>query len=227
MKKPSAVIVISFASLLPFLTGCFSSKKSQREAYEKAQQVAPFDAVIVPGVPFKDGRWDTVMKARVLWSWVLYKNGVVKNIIYSGGAVYSPYTEAKIMGLYAQQLGIPRENIFYDSLAQHSTENVYYSYLLAKKIGFKTLALATDPFQSLMLRGYTKRRFTTSIFHLPFSTDSIAAYNYLEPIIDPQSAFVSPWEPITKKKGFWARFRGTLGRDINWAPYKNGRVDSL
>lgn len=227
MKKPFTTIVVSFASLLPLLLGCFSSKKSQREAYEKAQQVAPFDAVIVPGVPFKDGHWDTVMKARVLWSWVLYKNGVVKNIIYSGGAVYSPYLEAKIMGLYAQQLGIPQENIFYDTLAQHSTENVYYSYLLAKKIGFKTIALATDPFQSLMLRGYTKRRFMTAIFHLPFSTDSISAYNYFDPVIDPQSAFVNPWEPITQKKGFWARFRGTLGRDINWAPYKNGRVDPL
>ncbi|PZF72769.1 YdcF family protein [Taibaiella soli] len=219
-------MVITFTSLLPLLS-CFSSKKSQREAYQKAQQIGPFDAVIVPGVPFKDGRWDTVMKARVLWSWVLYKNGVVKNIIYSGGAVYSPYIEAKIMGLYAQQLGIPRENIYYDSLAQHSTENVYYSYLLAKQLGFKTIALATDPFQSLMLRGYTKRRFATDIFHLPFSTDSISKFNYLNPVIDPQSAFVSPWESITKKKGFWARFRGTLGRDIDWAPYKNGRVDPL
>lgn len=226
MKKPSVAIVITFASLLPLLTSCSSSKKSQH-ALQKAQEIGPFDAVIVPGVPFENGRWDTVMKARVLWSWVLFKNGVVKNVIYSGGAVRSPYIEAKIMGLYAQQLGIPQENIYYDSLAQHSTENVYYSYLVAKQAGFKTIALATDPFQSLMLQGYTKRRFGTDIFHLPFSTDSISVYNYFNPVIDPKSAFVSPWEPITKKKGFWGRFRGTLGRDINWAPYKNGRVDPL
>lgn len=71
----------------------------------------------------------------------------MKNIIYSGGAVYSPYKESVIMGLFGQKLGIPSKNTFYDTLARHSTENVYYSYLLAKEIGFKSIALGADPFQ--------------------------------------------------------------------------------
>jgi uncharacterized SAM-binding protein YcdF (DUF218 family) len=187
----------------------------------------PFDAVIVPGIPFKNGGWDSVMKARVIWSWVLYKNGYVKNIIFSGGAVYSPYTEAKIMGLYAQQLGVPANHIYYDTQARHSTENVYYSYLMAKQLGFKSLALGTDPFQSFMLRGFTRKRFGTPIFHMPFVTDTLAVYNYLNPKIDPKPAQVDSFSSITKDEGFFKRFRGTMGRDIDWSKYEGKRLAPL
>jgi uncharacterized SAM-binding protein YcdF (DUF218 family) len=225
-KRTPFIIHLLLLMLLFQLASCLVSKRSKK-AYEKGQHLAPFDAVIVPGVPFKNGRWDTVMKGRVLWSWILYKNGFVKNVIYSGAAVYSPYKEAVIMGLYAQQLGIPQEHIYYDTLAQHSTENVYYSYLLAQKAGFKTIALATDPFQSFMLRGYTKRRFGSPIYHFPFVYDSLSAYNNIEPVIDPHAAKVAPWQSIYKRQGRWKRFRGTLGHDIDWSSYKNGRLDPL
>jgi hypothetical protein len=167
------------------------------------------------------------MKARVLWSYILYKNGYVKNIIYSGAAVYSPYKEAVIMGLYAQALGIPREHIFYDTSARHSTENVYYSYLIAREKGFKTLALATDPFQSFMLRGFTRRRFATPIYHVPFVVDSLRAYANLNPQINPKPAEVENFVSITEQQGMMRRFRGTMGRDINWTQHEGKRLDPL
>ncbi len=84
----------------------------------KAQQT--FDVVIVPGIPFRNGRWNDTMKGRVLWSYALYKSGIAKNIIYSGGAVYTPYYEARIMGLYALQLGIPATHFLrYPGRAQY------------------------------------------------------------------------------------------------------------
>jgi len=186
-----------------------------------------FDAVIVPGIPFKNGRWDSIMKARVLWSYILYKNGYVKNIIYSGGAVYSPYKEAIIMGLYGQALGIPKEHIFYDTNARHSTENVYYSYLIAKEQGFKSLALATDPFQSFMLRGFTRRRFGSPIYHIPFVIDSLRAYANVNPIIDPRPAAVGNFVSITAQEGMMKRFKGTMGKEINWAKHEGKRLDPL
>ena len=144
------------AGILLSVWSCITPRKGPARDYKQAAVSIPFDAVIIPGIPYNGLGWDSVMKARVLWSWILYKNGYAKNIIYSGGAVYTHYKEALIMGLYAQKLGIPKEHIFYDTLAKHSTENVYYSYLLAKRLGFKTLALGTDPFQSFMLRGFTR-----------------------------------------------------------------------
>jgi hypothetical protein len=52
-----------------------------------------YDAVIVPGVPFLEPKWDRTMQMRVMWAIHLYKNGSTKKIIMSGSSVYSPYVE--------------------------------------------------------------------------------------------------------------------------------------
>ncbi|MBL7718678.1 MAG: YdcF family protein [Flavipsychrobacter sp.] len=219
------------ALLVVLTTACITPRKGPTRVYAEAiSNNMTFDAIIVPGIPFNNGSWDSVMKARLLWTWVLYKNGVAKNVIFSGDAVYSPYPEAKIMGLYAQKLGIPKEHIFYDTQARHSTENVYYSYLLAKKQGFKTLALATDPFQSSMLKGFTKRRFETPIYHLPFITDTLGAYNHLNPVLDKKE-----YEPVKKKnfisiteiEGIFRRMGGTLGWQIDWDKHDGKKLERL
>ncbi len=207
--------------------GCLSSKKRPKKDLAKIENVKPLDAIIVPGVPFNNGSWDSVMKGRVLWSYILYKNGYTRNVIYSGSAVYSSYYEGIVMGLYAEQLGIPKEHIFYETKARHSTENVYYSYLLAKEHGFKSLGLATDPFQSLMLRSFTRKRFETQIWHLPFITDSLRLYNNISPQINPKPAAADSFTSITQKESFWKRFRGTMGKDIDWSQYPDERVPKL
>ena len=215
--------------LLPLLlfAGCVTARKGPRNAYAKAAGIKPFDAIIIPGVPYYGRGWDSVMKARVLWSYILYRNGYAKNIIYSGAAVYTPYCEAKIMGLYGQALGIPGKHIFYDTIAKHSTENVYYSYLLAKKEGFKAIALATDPFQSFMLRSFTRKRFNSPIYHIPLVKDSVQAYSGTNPVINASSARVQKWEPITEDQRFGERIKGTLGIGINWKSHKGGKVGPL
>lgn len=209
------------------LAGCISSTKVPLRDLARASAVKPFDAIIVPGVPFKNGNWDSVMKARVLWSYYLYRHGFAKNIIYSGAAVYSPYYESKIMGLYAEQLGIPKAHIFYETQAMHSTENIYYAYLLAMQQGFKSIAFATDPFQSSLLRKFTRKRFETQIYHLPFITDTVNALNHLNPAIDPSSAKAEHFTSITEKESFWKRLRGTMGKDIDWSQYEDGKVPKL
>ncbi|KAA5537536.1 YdcF family protein [Taibaiella lutea] len=220
--------MIGFIISALFEFGCvFYKKRPRRLLKEVVENGQTFDAVIVPGAPFKNNTWDSVMKGRVIWSYVLYKNGIVRNVIYSGGAVYSPYYEAKIMGLYAMQLGIPAEHIFYDTMAEHSTENIYYSYGLARNAGFKSIALATDPFQSSMLKAFTKKRFATPVVHLPFVIDSLRQYNYLSPEINPAPAFQKHFKSITERQGFWERLRGTRGKYIPFDKYPDGIVPAL
>lgn len=224
------IIILSIFSSCVSI-GNYMGKEADINATKKfkhTQQYFPIDVLIVPGIPFENGKWDRVMKSRVLWSWILYKNGFVKHIIYSGDAVYSPYKESKIMALYALQLGIPQKDIFIEPLARHSTENIYYSYLLAMEKGFKTIALGTDPyFQSPILKGYTKRRFESYIHHIPFVKDSLLKYDYLDPSIDPTSAKVENFIPIEHQESQRERFKGTLGRDIDWSKYPNGRLGAL
>ena len=210
------------------LIGCISYKKASKRDLVTASYIKPLDAIIVPGIPFKNGSWDSIMKARVIWSYILYKDGYTKNIIFSGSSVYSPYYEGIIMSLYAEQLGIPKSHIFYETKARHSTENVFYSYILAKKHGFKSIGLATDPFQSSLLKSFTRKRFGTHIYHLPYVRDSLEQYSHLDPQIDPGPAkapdnFVS----ITDNESFWQRLKGTLGKDINWSKYPGGKLEKL
>jgi hypothetical protein len=160
------------------------------------------------------------MKARVLWSVYLYKNKYTKNIIYSGSAVYTPFYEALSMGLYAQKLGVPAQHIFYDTLAKHSTENIYYSYKVAKENGFKTIALATDPFQSVMLGSFTKKRFSSPIQHIPIQFDLIRLLNDAPIEIDSMLAFKQGFQSIIEKEVFTTRLKGTLGRQIDYGPDK-------
>lgn len=136
---------------------CYNTFYKPALLFKEAVKEKPLDVIIVPGVPSDGGKWGYIMKWRVYWSVFLYKNGITKNIIYSGGAVYTPYTEAVIMALYAEKLGVPKEHIFTETKAEHTTENLFYSWQLAKEKGFKTIGFATDPFQSLKAEPYIKK----------------------------------------------------------------------
>lgn len=122
--------------------------------FNEAFKAKPLDAIIVPGISYNGKDMGFVMKWRVYWSVFLYKAGFTKNVIYSGSAVYSPYTEAIVMSLYAEKMGIPKEHIFTETKAEHTTENLYYSSKLAREKGFKNIAFATDPFQSMKVEPY-------------------------------------------------------------------------
>jgi len=201
-----AIISISIAS-------CGSTEK----AFDEARNKMPFDAIVVPGVPF-DTAWSDVMRARVLWSYHLYKNGYAKNVIYSGSAVYTPFVEARIMALYAIELGIPKENVFTEEKAEHSTENIYYSYYLAKNLGFNRIALTTDPFQSGMLKSFVKAE-NLDVQLVPANFDTVKTlYSNIKISIDPTWAKVEQFTALPERESFWKRLRGTMGKNLKFTP---------
>lgn len=189
--------------------------KSPDKTIKNVELNAPYDAIIVPGVPYNDEYWTKILMARIYWSFYLYKNGYTKNIIYSGSAVYTPYVESKIMSLYGQELGIPIENIYTETKAEHSVENVYYSYHLAQDLGLNKVALATDPFQSKMMEGPSKRM-DVPIDFIPFSTELIDTLDIVKMDIPSEQAFVENFVPLTEREGFFQRLGGTFGRKIEY-----------
>ncbi len=209
----------SLSMLLTLFSCSFSSKTSRRLLKESAK--APYEIIVVPGVPFENGQWSSVMKARVYWAKYLFDKGIAKNIMFSGAAVYSPYYEAKIMALYAEAIGIPKENIFTETRAEHSTENIYYSFKKSKKLGFSRIALASDPFQTKMLGKFTRNKLSADIGLIPFITDTLKIMEptMTDPVIDYQQAFEKDFVPLTKRQGFWKRFRGTMGKNVDVKAY--------
>jgi uncharacterized SAM-binding protein YcdF (DUF218 family) len=214
MKKGlirTGYVVLTIHILL--IGGCVLFIPSSQKLYNIASKEKPFDAIIVPGVPFRSGTMDSIMKARVYWSFFLYKKGIAKNVIYSGSAVYTPYIESKIMAMYGIALGIDKEHVFSETEAQHSVENLYYSYKLARKKGFKNIALATDPVQSALLASFAKAH-TPSVTLIPIIFDTIRAMNISKPNIEAYRAFVPNFVPLPNKQSFWERFKGTRGKNI-------------
>ena len=204
-----------------FIVSCTFSKKSSNKLFAKAQNAAPFDVVVVPGIAFQNGKWDRIMKGRIYWSKYLYDNGIAKNIMYSGNAVYTPYYEAEIMAMYAEAIGIPREHIYVEKLAEHSTENIYYGYKKSKQLGFKTIALASDPFQSKMLRRYIRKKVSSDVAVIPMVVDTmkVLEQNMIDPDIDFNKAYKENFVSIIKRDSFWRRLRGTLRGNADTTAY--------
>jgi hypothetical protein len=54
-------------------------------------------------------------------------------------------------------------------------------------------------------------------------------YNYFNPTINPRPAKVSDkeFESIVQQESFFQRFKGTIGRDIDWSKHPDGVVEAL
>lgn len=220
MKLQTKVLYLSMISLSLFSTGCSFTNRSSLKLFNAASNTS-YDLVVVPGVPLENGKWSDIMKARIYWSKYLFDKGIAKNIMFSGNAVYTPYVEAEVMALYAEAIGIPKENIFTESKAEHSTENIYYSFKKSKKLNFKRIALASDPFQTKMLKRFTRLRVSEDVDLIPIVFDTLRMMEpmMIDPIIDPSSAFVRDFTSLPDRKSFWVRLQGTMGKDLDLTAY--------
>jgi uncharacterized SAM-binding protein YcdF (DUF218 family) len=207
------------------------TQKKTKKLYDKAKGQV-YDAIIVPGVPYpnpKTGIWDRVMKGRVYWAKHLFDQGITKHIIFSGGAVHSSYYEAKIMAQYAVAIGVPADVVFAEIKAEHSTENIYYSYHKGKNLGFKKIALATDPFQTDMTQYYLRKKIGLSkpLDVIPFVIDILKEMEpiMVDPEIDDQLSIDPNFVSIKEREPFRTRFRGTLGKNIDRTLYADGKIN--
>jgi hypothetical protein len=199
---------------LAFLGLSFTSRQCKN--FLKQNSDKSFDVIIVPGIPFNGRKWDMIMKGRIYWAKYLFDNGIAKNIIFSGAAVHSKWVESKIMALYAEAIGIPSACIFTEEKAEHSTENVFFSYQQALQMEFSSIALASDPFQSKLLRKYISKCVSEKIILLPI------VYNILrkmdnqmtDPDIDDSKAMMENFIPLKEREAFSQRFKGTRGKNI-------------
>lgn len=210
------VKIIASLLLLGFSSSCSFLKHSPGKCYTKAVE-QPYDVVIIPGYPHDGKEWNSVIKFRLLWALHLYENKLAKNFIFSGGSVHTPYNEGIIMALYAVKMGIPKENIFIEPRAKHSSENVYYSLLIAEELKFERVAIATDPVQGFLLTNYTERIRNKTIHYINLQPKKIRnVKNPDEPKIDFWLAYNDGFSPLVKDKKYWERKKESLGLSIDY-----------
>lgn len=214
MKRISLFFIITIT-----FTACNTIKNNNH--VNEFKKDYSYDAIIVPGVPYFHDSVSTILQARIKWSVFLYKKGLTKNIIYSGSDVYSPYYESKIMAMIAKQNGIPQNVIYCDTIAQHGTENIYYSYVLAKKLGLTKIALATDPFQAAMMfffRSKLARKFKIKggLPLLNANFDEIVDMKLDIRNIPDSLAYNPQHIDIYESQTPGERFFGSMGANISW-----------
>ncbi|AWV97842.1 YdcF family protein [Arcticibacterium luteifluviistationis] len=206
----------AIALITLLLYSCTISQKKSQKLFNVSKEKT-YDVVVVPGIPHNGEKWERVLRWRVYWGKYLYDLGIAKNIMFSGGAVYTPYYEAEIMALYAKELGMPEDAILTETKAEHSTENIYYGYKKAKQLGFESIALASDPFQTKMLKKFIKKKVDPSVDLIPFVFDSLSKLEPLmiDPEIEDTLAYKENFVSITERESFRKRFRGTQGKNLN------------
>ena len=219
MRVPKLRVILLLVLVAIATNSCFLYKINSESMYKHYMKFQPFDAIIVPGYPYDGEKWDDIMKMRVLWAKYLVDNHIAKNIIFSGSAVYSPYVESLIMREYAIALGVDSTIIFTEQKAEHSTENVFYSYQFAEKMKWNNVALATDYVQIKMVRSFVSKRkipvaYIPAIYDVIDSMDVYRGDSISQPIINDTIAFVPNFEPITDRENAYQRWRGTRGHNI-------------
>lgn len=205
----------AFLSCSLFLLCSYDYSKTTDQEIEQQKEPDPYDVIIVPGVPYQDPTLKLVLKARILWAKYLFEHKVAKNIIFSGSSVYNPYIEGKIMRIYADSLNIPSEHTFSETQAEHSTENIYYSLLMAKKLGFKKIAVATDHYQAILIKRFM-RQYCPEVKIITIEYNKINLMTAPWPEINPVSAYVDNFVSLVERENRVKRFKGTLGKNINF-----------
>jgi uncharacterized SAM-binding protein YcdF (DUF218 family) len=203
-----------FGLIVPviLLAGCVTPINTKR-TFAKASKSEPMDVIIVPGLPYDTCDMPTLMKYRMYWAKLLYDSGIAKHIIFSGSSVYTPYKEGEVMKIMADSMGIPSDKTFAETKAEHSTENLYYSWKLAHRMGFTRIGLATDPFQMLLLKPY-RRKYCKDVQLIPVYMTMVDWESLTLPKIDAHLAYVDNFVSLKARENFWERFQYTMGKRI-------------
>ena len=200
MKSVAKILLVALliGGIVFYITSCHIKRDTIR-IYSTNVKHAPFDVIIVPGIPYSKEEPEYMMSVRLRWAMTLYRQGITRNIIFSGSAVHSPYVEGSYMKIIADSLGVPSANTFVEDKALHSTENITYGLQLADSLGFKKIAVATDPFQSIYLsKMYSSQNLTLAF--LPLNVDSMNAYKLPLPDVNVSAAYVKNFIPLEKRK---------------------------
>ena len=207
MKNKRIYSIVALSCTIMLLS---SYKATPENKIEKKNRTAMYDVIIVPGIPYNIPEFEETLRERILWAKYLLEYNFTKNIIFSGAAVHTPFIEAKIMKLYADSMHLPSNHIFEETDAEHTTENVYFSLRMAKKLGFKKIALSTDEKQAKFISFFIKHK-CPEVSILPVNKEKLNKMNYELPKINPNSAVVHNFVPLIKRKTKFQMMLGTTG----------------
>lgn len=147
-------------------------KPNKKMRYQK------YDCGIVCGYPAQNnGQPSKIMQSRVEKSVELYKNGTVKKLIMSGGAVKNEYEEAKVMADYAISLGVLPKDIIVESQSRSTYHNLMYCHELMKLYNLKNALVITNSWHLRKASHYAQK---FKLDHAMISAKSPKSYSKIK-----------------------------------------------
>src|SRR3989339_1186657 len=92
----------------------------------------------------------------------LYRQGLGKYFMVSGGYVYWKVTLADLMRKHANALGVPLSAIIIEDRSQSTYENATLSLPILQKLGVKSVLIVTSPTHTRRVKGVFKKVFNKS-----------------------------------------------------------------
>ncbi len=122
----------------------YHPESAQVQAMLARPRAAHYDAALVLGCPAQpDGSASLCERCRVKSAVRLYRRGVVRTLVFSGGAAHSPYVEAEVMGDLAEQRGVPPADVLREGRALTTWQNVRFAKALLDERGARTTLIVS------------------------------------------------------------------------------------
>jgi uncharacterized SAM-binding protein YcdF (DUF218 family) len=143
------------------------------------------DAGVVLGAAVWGGnRPSPVLRERINKSTELYKAGLIKNIILTGGGAPGEMTEAEVSKNELLKKGVNESNIFVENKSNSTLEQMtYINQNFYKKNNWKEIAIITDNFhlfRSKQISSFFGMNVKTVASDTPLSTESTFYYSLKE-----------------------------------------------
>lgn len=97
---------------------------------------------------------------RLMQSIILYKKGIVKKIVFTGGdasILKDKNKEADIVAQYLKDIGLPAEDLIFENESRNTHENAMYVCKLLKPTGNENILLITSAFHMRRSLGCFKK----------------------------------------------------------------------
>lgn len=105
------------------------------------------DAIIVLGAAAYDAKPSPVFEERIRHGIDLYKRGLAKNLIFTGGygGIGARFSEAQVGRRYALRQGVPDKAILIESVSRNTHENLRQAAALMQTHDLHSAIVVSDP----------------------------------------------------------------------------------
>ncbi len=142
MMKRTLVMILALLAV-----GAAALRRLALAYVPRAQPLRRVGVIIVLGHPANaDGSPSAAMREQVALAAALYRAGLARALLFTGGAVYNQHVEAQVMADLAVRLDVPAAAIAMETQARDTVENARYGRQIMQARGWRDAIVVTTPY---------------------------------------------------------------------------------